>query len=243
MLKSGMPTPDPLDRRPIASRNIPAFQRLAHAFARAGLSPNAISVAGMLAAIAAAAALLATNSQEGAIRRALFLAAAAGIQLRLLANMLDGMVALASRTASPTGELFNEIPDRISDTLLLAAAGYAAGGLPALGWLAACLALFVTYIRAVGKTLGIPGLFHGPMSKSHRMFTLTLACIYLAAAPDSWQPSWPYWQGASPPPTPPPTPPTGHSPGLIAATLLLIILGSVVTAARRLRKILRHLKS
>ena len=38
------------------------------------------------------------------------------VQLRLLANVLDGMVAVGRGVASPVGELYNEIPDRVSDT-------------------------------------------------------------------------------------------------------------------------------
>ena len=128
-----------------------------------------------------------------------FVMAAVFIQLRLLANMLDGMVAIASGKASSVGELYNEIPDRISDTAILVAAGFAAGGEPNLGWAAAAMALFVTYIRALGKGMGVPGLFQGPMSKSHRMFTLTLTCLYLAFAPDAtWRPLWsrPSWPPA-----------------------------------------------
>lgn len=210
------------DRRPIASRNLAIFQKLAQALASSRVSANAISIAGMFAAAAAAAALVATSYVDGMAQRMLFLAAAGGIQLRLLANMLDGMVAIASNTTSPTGELYNEIPDRVSDTLILAAAGYAVGGVPALGWAAACMALFVTYIRAVGKTLGVPGLFHGPMSKSHRMFTLTLACLYLGGAPAGWHVAW-TWRG--------------QSGGILAIPLGIIIVGGAVTAVRRLIRI------
>jgi phosphatidylglycerophosphate synthase len=145
-----MPESPTGDRRPIASRKLIIFQNLAALLARKKISANAISILGMLAAIAAAICLGNTLSASPFVTRLLFLAAAAGIQLRLLANMLDGMVAIAAGKASPIGELFNEIPDRISDTVILVGAGYAATGNPILGWAAACLALFVTYIRAVG---------------------------------------------------------------------------------------------
>ena len=154
------------------------------------MSANAISVAGMVCGILAGACLMGTALAQPSWTRLLFLAAAACIQLRLLANMLDGMVAIATGKASLTGELFNEIPDRISDTVILAAAGYAVGGDPALGWAAATVALFVTYIRAVGKGVGVPGLFQGPMSKSHRMFALTVTSVYLGISPAAWQPLW-----------------------------------------------------
>jgi hypothetical protein len=47
--------------------------------------------------------------------RVLWLIAAIGAQLRLTANMLDGIVALASGRDSKVGELYNEVPDRVSD--------------------------------------------------------------------------------------------------------------------------------
>jgi phosphatidylglycerophosphate synthase len=199
---------------------------MARVLARAGISANLISVLGMVAALLAAGALVATNVQSSLPQGLLFLAAAAGIQLRLLANMLDGMVAIASNKASPIGELFNEVPDRISDTAILVAAGYAAGGEQALGMAAAVMALFVTYIRALGKGMGVPGLFQGPMAKSHRMFTLTCTCIYLAAAPTAWTT----------------VPIAGRSVGVMTLSLSLIMVGSLITAWRRTAKIVSALK-
>ena len=60
-----------------------------------------------------------------------YLAAAAAMQLRLLCNMLDGMVAVEGRRSSPNGVLFNEVPDRFEDSIFIVAFGYAAG----LDWL------------------------------------------------------------------------------------------------------------
>jgi len=57
--------------------------------------------------------------------RILWLVAAGGAQLRLTGNMLDGMVALASGRASKVGELYNEIPDRVSDAAVFIGAGFA----------------------------------------------------------------------------------------------------------------------
>jgi phosphatidylglycerophosphate synthase len=217
------------DRRPIASRNLPVFQRLAAALARAGASANAISVVGMLFGIAAGALLVATSFTDVLPARLLFAAAAGAIQLRLLANMLDGMVALASNQASPVGELFNELPDRLSDTAILVGAGYAATGHPALGWAAAAMALFVTYIRAIGKGLGVPGLFQGPMAKSHRMFLLTVAALAMALLPaPAWHPLFTLFNIPI---------------GLIAIALLMIILGGLLTAFRRLRALVTALQN
>jgi phosphatidylglycerophosphate synthase len=149
----------------------------AKAILKTPLTPNAVSVIGIgFAATGAAALLLAPG------HRLWWLAAALFIQLRLLANMLDGLIAVEGGRHSPTGALFNEFPDRIEDSLLLVAAGYAAAQ-PALGWSAALLAMGTAYIRALGGALGHPQDFCGPMAKPHRMAALTLGAILSAVLP------------------------------------------------------------
>ena len=106
--------------------------------------------------------------------------AAACIQLRLLANLLDGMLAVEGGLGSPAGELYNEIPDRLSDVLILAAAGYAIPAIawaPELGWGVAVLAVLTAYVRAFGGSLGQPQDFCGPMGKPQRMAVMTAGCI------------------------------------------------------------------
>jgi phosphatidylglycerophosphate synthase len=214
------------DRRPIASRDRKIWQNLANFLAARHVSPNAISVAGMVAGIAAGACFAATGFvPQGSAQRAVWLAAAAGIQLRLLANMLDGMVAIASHRASPLGELYNELPDRVSDAAIIIGAGYSEGGIPWLGYVAACIAIFTAYVRAVGKAAGASNLFAGPMAKPHRMFVLTVIALLMTVLPRAWQPAW----GA-------------ERCGLIATGLGLIIVGGLLTVLRRLILIVRHLQ-
>jgi phosphatidylglycerophosphate synthase len=207
------------ERRPIASREAALSKRVASWLARRGVSPNAISLAGMAAGVAAGGAFALSRLLDW--EWAAFLAAALLMQLRLLANMLDGMVAVQTGKASPLGELFNEVPDRVSDAAICIGAGYAAGSLPELGYVAACAALFTAYVRAEGKVAGAPQEFCGPMAKPQRMFVLTVAAVYCGLAPKAWQPAL-----AGPPPA-----------GIMAAALLLVVLGCVVTAARRLYRV------
>jgi phosphatidylglycerophosphate synthase len=109
----------------------------------------------------------------------LWLVAALGAQLRLTANVLGGMVALASGRDSKVGELYNEVPDRVSDAAVFIGAGYAWGGNVALGYIATILAIFTAYVRAAGKIAGAPNEFCGPMVKQHRMLVITVACLVL----------------------------------------------------------------
>ena len=91
-----------------------------------------------------------------------WLLAAGLVQLRLLCNLIDGMVAIESGKGSPLGELYNEIPDRLSDAATLVGLGFAAGSVPWLGFLAAILAVFVAYVRAAVKIAGGAAGLLGP---------------------------------------------------------------------------------
>jgi hypothetical protein len=102
--------------------------------------------------------------------------------------------------------------------MILAAAGYAARDLPAapmLGWTAAAAALFTAYVRVLGGSLGLTQHFIGPMAKQHRMFTLTVATMLAAVEAHVAAP-----------------------PRAIPAGLAVILAGSMLTAARRTRRIL-----
>ena len=114
---------------------------------------------------------------------AALLAAAAAIQLRLLCNMLDGMLAVEEGFKTRTGDIYNDLPDRVADVLILVGAGYSIRYLPGgamLGWAAAVAAVFTAYVRLLGGSLGVTQHFIGPMAKQHRMFTLTLATLLAA---------------------------------------------------------------
>ena len=158
--------------------------------------------------------------------RILWIIAALGAQLRLTANMLDGMVALASGRDSKVGELYNEVPDRISDAAVFIGAGFAWGGNIALGYIATILAIFTAYVRAAGKIAGAPNEFCGPMAKQHRMLVITLICLYSAVTPRSWQVITV----------------SDSQIGLVTLGLIVIVLGCVITVIRRLSRIASALK-
>ena len=212
-----------IDRRPIATRNRKWAQSATTWLASRNVSPNAISIAGMFACIAAGVALGLTSVEYN---RVFWLIAALGAQLRLTANMLDGMVALLSGRASKVGELYNEVPDRVSDAAVFIGAGYAWGGNVALGYVATILAIFTAYVRAAGKIAGAPNEFCGPMAKQHRMLVVTVACAYSAVVPRSWQ----IFHFAN------------LEIGVMTLALSLIIAGCLGTVARRLQRIARGLR-
>jgi phosphatidylglycerophosphate synthase len=212
-----------VDRRPIATRNRRWAQSATAWLAAQSVSPNAISIAGMCACLAAGLALAVTSIEYN---RVFWLVGAVGAQLRLTANMLDGMVALASGRDSKVGELYNEVPDRISDAAVFIGAGYAWGGDVTYGYIATILAIFTAYIRAAGKIAGAPNEFCGPMAKQHRMLVITIACVYSMVVPRSWQ--------------------IFHlgdvEIGVMGMGLIVIIVGCLLTVSRRLQRISRALR-
>lgn len=203
------------ERRPLKTRDVKAFQRLSSWLIARRVRPNAISLSSIVFAAVAGAGLAGTTSWSP---RLLFALAAVFVQLRLLANMLDGMVALGTGEPSPLGDLWNEVPDRFADAIILVGAGYALGGTIVLGYLATMLALLTAYLRAFGATHGVTGLFLGPMAKPHRMAAVTAACLWGALVPANWP-------GGS-----------EHQVGAMTLALWLIVLGGIVTVVRRLSR-------
>jgi phosphatidylglycerophosphate synthase len=214
------------ERRPLTSRHLAIIQSAAAWLIARRVSANAISLASIVFAALASACFVGTDWAAGWQARALFVLGAGLVQLRLLANLLDGMVAVGAGQASPVGELYNEVPDRLADTLILIGAGFAAGGTPLLGYAAALLAVFVAYTRALGTSLGANALFIGPMAKPQRMATITAAGIYSASVPAEWPGG--LARGAA---------------GAASVALALIAAGAAVTAVRRLRQTAAQLRA
>ncbi len=208
------------NRRPLKSRGTAWARALAAGCARAGIGPDQISAMSVVCAGLGATALLSAGLIGGGWRWIFLLAAATCIQLRLLCNLLDGMVAVEHGRGGTAGPIWNELPDRIADGLFLVAAGYAAAlpGGPALGWVAAWLAVLTAYVRELGRGLGYPADFSGPMAKPHRMAALTVTCAVAA-----FEPLW-GWTGES-----------------LLLGLAVIVIGAAATVARRTRALARRL--
>jgi len=160
-------------RRPLKTRSKTWAIKLTNVLLKIKTKPDHISIMGIAFAVLAGSFLLLTQSLQ---KNHLFLLAAIFVQLRLLCNMLDGMVAVDGNIQSKFGDIFNELPDRFEDILILVCAGYAASHV-SLGWCAASLAVLTAYIRAFGVSIGTKQYFCGPMAKPQRMFVVTVACL------------------------------------------------------------------
>ena len=205
-------------RRALATRQARWARALAHRLATLGVRPNAVSIASVGCALVSAAAFLSSSRWPDEGRAGLLLVSAAGIQLRLLCNLLDGLLAVEEGLKGSAGEIYNDLPDRLADVLILVGAGYAATDVPTatpIAWAAAVAAVFTAYVRLLAGSLGLTPRFLGPMAKQHRMFTLTAAT--LASAVEAL---------------------CGTPARTLVVGLWVITAGSIVTVVRRTRSML-----
>ncbi len=212
-----------ISRRPLKSREAKWPRVLAARLVTHGLTPNQISIASVALSAIGAACLLGAAHRLGTTEAVLFIAAAICIQLRLVCNLLDGLIAVEGGLKTKSGEIFNEFPDRVADVLLFIAAGYSVqlecAAAVEMGYLCAIVSVMVAYVRVFGGSAGFPQDFCGPMAKQQRMAALTIASLLSAAE------AFARWD---------------HRVMLLA--LVLIFVGSLITAARRTLRIRKLLE-
>ena len=210
-------------RRPIKARETKWARAAAVWLTRMGVRPNLISGSSVTFAAVAGACMILGSRLGLTWHVALLLAAAALIQLRLLCNLLDGLVAVEGGLKTRSGEIFNDLPDRLSDAITLVAAGYSiawVGWGTHLGWAAALLAVITAYVRVLGGAAGAEQYFCGPMAKQQRMVAITAACLIAALEAALG------WKGYA-----------------MTAALGIVAIGCFVTIVRRTCLVVRELES
>lgn len=208
-------------RREVAARRTLWASHIANRLARAGIRPNLISAASVVFALGAGVCIAVSPEAQSWHRSVLFVAAVLLIQCRLLCNLFDGMVAVEGGLKTKSGEIFNDLPDRLADPVILIGAGYALPGIPfgvELGWLAALLAVLTAYVRLLGGAAGARQYFLGPMAKQHRMALMTLGLLVAAILPENAQ-------------------------SVLAGTLALISVGCAITVIRRVVAVVKELEA
>jgi len=211
------------NRRQLKTRGRAWPSAIARALARAGVTPNQVSLTGIVFAAIAGHVFRLAGSPDPTPTSLWLIVGALGIQLRLLCNLLDGLLAIEGGLKTKTGELYNEIPDRLADILILVGAGFAVRehpwGMP-LAIAATILAVLTAYVRLLGGSLGLVQDFSGPMAKQHRMFTLTLGALGAAGEHLVRGTMW-----------------------TLMAALAVIALGSLFTFGRRTARIAAQLRA
>lgn len=138
-----------------------------------GVSPDAVTVAGVGVGLLSAAAVA-----LGARWPLVWLAVAPLSLLRMACNAVDGSLARRQDSSSRRGAVLNELGDRIADLATFLALAPAAG--VALAAAAALVALSTSFIAAVAAGIVGERLTQGPLGKPDRVAVLSLAATAAA---------------------------------------------------------------
>jgi len=186
---------------------------LERALVRAGVTPDALNIAGMLFGAAAGVAYARASLELGGL-----LVLAGGV-----CDVLDGRVARARGVAGAYGEFIDSVLDRFAEAFtFVGLAWHFAGGPTATMIVAAALAgsLLVSYTRAKGDAVGV-AIRGGIMQRAERLVLLAAASIF--GVPIARL--------------------VGDTPdGVLSVALWLIALGAFGTAAWRTVRIARELR-
>lgn len=206
-------------RRPIKQRNSAWAKAIAAGLDRVGITPNQVSIASMVFGALAGALFFVSADLEPILRAAALLGGVLACQARLLCNLFDGMIAVEGGKSTKDGAFWNEFPDRVSDILIFAGAGYGAG-VPEIGWAAAALAVCTAYVRELGRANGLAPDFSGPLAKQGRIHLISLG-----AAAAVFDPLWTNQYGA------------------LAIAVVAIAVGTGLTILNRSRRLIRNLRA
>jgi CDP-diacylglycerol--glycerol-3-phosphate 3-phosphatidyltransferase len=158
----------------------PRFQQLLQpalaALARAGVTPNQITLGAMVLSLVYGIALAFDPANT-----ALWFGLPLFLLLRMALNAIDGMLATATGNKTPLGALLNEVCDQLSDAALYLPFALAVGLNPTMVVLAVVAALLTEFAGVLVQAIGAPRGFEGPMGKSDRAFAFGVVALLIGA--------------------------------------------------------------
>jgi CDP-diacylglycerol--glycerol-3-phosphate 3-phosphatidyltransferase len=149
-----------------------AVKPLGNGLRKTGLTPDHLTVLGLLVAVGAAVAIGA-----GQLRLGLLL-----VILAALPDLLDGALAKASNTSSQRGAFFDSTIDRFADALLFGGVAwyFASAKSPHMAMLpfaVMALSSVISYMRAKAESLGLDAK-GGLMERAERIIALCLGLLF-----------------------------------------------------------------
>ena len=149
-----------------------AVKPLGNGLRRTGLTPDHLTVAGLLVSVGAAVAI-----GFGELRLGLLL-----VVLAALPDLLDGALAKASNTSSQRGAFFDSTIDRISDALLLGGVAWylastESAHMAILPYAVMALSAIISYMRAKAESLGLDAK-GGLMERAERIIALCIGLLF-----------------------------------------------------------------
>jgi CDP-diacylglycerol---glycerol-3-phosphate 3-phosphatidyltransferase len=139
---------------------------------RTGMSPDHLTVLGLVVAMGASVAIGA-----GFLRLGLLL-----VVLAALPDLFDGALAKASNTSSQRGAFFDSVVDRVTDALLFGGVAYyfaseESAHLTLLPFAIMALSSVISYQRAKAESLGLDAK-GGIMERAERIIALCLGLLF-----------------------------------------------------------------
>ncbi|QBE64065.1 CDP-alcohol phosphatidyltransferase family protein [Pseudoduganella lutea] len=158
----------------------PRFQQLLRpllsSLARAGITPNQVTLAAMFLSCAYGAALALDPGNA-----ALWYGLPAFLLLRMALNAIDGMLATATGNKTSLGAVLNEMCDQVSDAVLYLPFALAAGISAPLVGIVVVLALLAEFAGVLAQGIGVARRFDGPMGKSDRAFAFGVIALLIGS--------------------------------------------------------------
>jgi CDP-diacylglycerol--glycerol-3-phosphate 3-phosphatidyltransferase len=152
-----------------------AVKPMGESLRRAGVTPDVLTVVGLLLAVAAAVAV-----GMGALRAGLLL-----VILAALPDLLDGAVAKAGNLSSQRGAFFDSVIDRVTDGFLLGGIAWYlssrdGGHIAVLPLAVMGVSATISYERAKAESLGLQAK-GGLMERAERIILLCVGLLFDSA--------------------------------------------------------------
>lgn len=149
-----------------------AVKPLGVALRRTGLSPDHLTVIGLLVAVGAAFAIGAGKLQLGLLL----------VVLAALPDLLDGALAKASGVASQRGAFFDSVMDRVTDAVLFGGVAWYFASVESehmalLPFAVMAVSSLISYERAKAESLGLSAK-GGLMERAERIILLCIGLLF-----------------------------------------------------------------
>ena len=169
------------------ARFVGGLAPIVDALARRGVSPDAVTLAGIPVGLLAGACVLASPGLPALLLLVPLLAA-----IRLTLNLLDGSLARRTGRMHARGEFYNEVGDRLTDLAFLVPVAFVPGANQATVLLGASGAVLASYAGLATRAAGGDRVYRGLLSKPGRMVLVSVfAVLALALGPAAWGPFGP----------------------------------------------------
>ena len=161
----------------------PAVDRLA----RAGISPDAVTLAAIPVGVLAGVCILASPAVPVLLLVVPVLAA-----VRLILNLIDGALARRTGLMHARGEFYNEVGDRLTDLAFIVPVAFVPGADRTTVLLGAIGAVLASYAGVATRAAGGERVYRGILSKPGRMVMVSaFAVAAFVLGPSAWGPFGP----------------------------------------------------